>query len=122
MHARATNTYRAVDLQSAPKPDIMLRLFYRFAADCSGARKAIMARDIAVKGKALDHAMAIVNELQASLDHNSAPELCKNLDTVYRLVMSRLLTASMKLDLKQLDEAASMMSVLAEGFAQAQNK
>ncbi|HEY4057129.1 MAG TPA: flagellar export chaperone FliS [Kofleriaceae bacterium] len=122
MHARATNTYRAVDLQSAPKSDIMLRLFYRFAGDCSQARKAMMAHDIKTKGAALDHAMAIVNELQASLNHEAAPELCKHLENVYRFVTSRLLTASVKMDIKMLDEASNMMAGIAETMAQAQGK
>ena len=122
MHARAANAYRRVDLESAPKPMIVERLFARFANDVAQARDALARRDIANKAKALDHAIRIVVELQASLDHAAAPELCANLAALYRYVTDRLTEANLYLTIPPLDEAGHLMSELADAFRQAHQK
>ena len=71
MLARAANAYRRVDLESAPKTQILERLFDRFLADLATAREGIAVRDVKKKAAALDHAMQIVAELKASLDPKS---------------------------------------------------
>jgi flagellar protein FliS len=116
---RATNAYRSVDLNSAPKHEIMHRLFDRFLQDLEQGRIAIKAKDIAGKSKVLDHAIAIVNELQASLDHAAAPEMSANLDNLYRFVMDRIYQASLKLDAKPLDDATKVMKEIAGAFREA---
>ena len=58
MYSRsAANAYRRVDLESAPKYQIVDRLYERFARDVEEARNAIDAKDINAKAKALDHAL-----------------------------------------------------------------
>lgn len=121
MSARAANAYRRVDLDSAPKQDVVGRLFERFLADLAVAKTAIDARDITGKAKAIDHALRIVFELEASLDHDVSPELCANLQALYRFVAERIYHANVKLDAKALDEASKVMAELAGGFRQAQS-
>jgi len=116
MHARASATYRAVDLNSAPKHEIMFRLFDRFQHDLVVARTAIVGKDIVAKNAAVDHALRIVTELEASLDHAQSPELCANLERLYRFVTDQIYQASMKLDIKPLESASTIMSDLATSF------
>lgn len=116
MHARAANTYRRVDLDSAPRSQIVERLFERFAKDTETARVAIGARDIVGKAAALDHAMQIVTELAASLDHAAAPELCANLAALYDYVNQQLTDANVTLTTEPLDRANRVMSELGEAF------
>ncbi|MGE0399519.1 MAG: flagellar export chaperone FliS [Kofleriaceae bacterium] len=120
MHARAANAYRRVDLESAPKQDVLGRLFERFAADVTAARTAIAAKDIAGKAAALDHALRIVGELEASLDHNAAPALCAQLQALYRFVADELTKVNRSLDPKGLDAPAKIMNDLAAAFRDAQ--
>ena len=47
MYARAASSYRRVDLDSASRPDILMRLFARCLDDIAVARTAIGARDVA---------------------------------------------------------------------------
>lgn len=120
MHARAANAYRRVDLESAPKQDVLGRLFERFAADVTAARTAIAAKDIAGKAAALDHALRIVGELEASLDHNAAPALCTQLQALYRFVADELTKVNRSLDPKGLDAPVKIMNDLAAAFRDAQ--
>jgi flagellar biosynthetic protein FliS len=120
MHARAANAYRRVDLESAPKQDVLGRLFERFAADLVTARTAMAAKDIPGKAAALDHALRIVGELEASLDHTVAPELCAQLQSLYRFVADELTKANRSLDVKGLDAPAKIMTDIATAFRDAQ--
>lgn len=119
MHAHAAKVYRRVDLESAPKPQILERLFARFLADIATARDALGKKDVQGKANAIDHAMRIVVELQASLDHAAAPELCANLVALYDFVTDRLVQTNMTLSTKPLDEAQRVMTDLADAFKQA---
>ncbi|MFN0249711.1 MAG: flagellar export chaperone FliS [Kofleriaceae bacterium] len=116
MNARAANLYRRVDLESAPKHDVLGRLFDRFAVDVASAKKAIAAKDIIGKAAAIDHGLRIVSELQAALDPSLAPELCKNLYSLYEFVATQLCMANLSLDHKRLDEASRIMNELSTAF------
>ncbi len=118
MHARAAQTYRRVDLESAPKIQIVDRLYKRFADDVALARAAIVARDVRRKAAAIDHALQIAIELHAALDHAAAPELCANLAALYDFVQAELATASLRLDPAALDRAAKVMADLGSAFQQ----
>jgi flagellar protein FliS len=116
MLARAANAYRRVDLESAPKTQILERLFDRCLADIVAARAAIEAKDVKKKAAALDHALQIVGELKASLDINAAPELCANLLALYDFVTEKLMEANLALTFPPLDQATRVMSELGEAF------
>jgi flagellar protein FliS len=116
MFARAANAYRRVDLESAPKTQIVERLFDRCVRDIADARAAIAVRDIPKKASALDHALQIVVELKASLDVAAAPELCANLAALYDFVAERLIDANTTLALPPLDQATRVMTELGEAF------
>lgn len=116
MHARAANAYKNVDLESAPKHVVLERFFERFARDVAQARDAIVVHDIQRKANALDHALRIVGELTAALDHAMAPELCGNLAALYDYVSDRLATSNRTLELEPLDEAARLMAEIGSAF------
>jgi len=114
--SRAAAMYQRVDLESAPKHRIVERLFERFARDVEEARTAIAAKNVAVKAVSIDHALRIVSELEAALDHAAAPELCENLAALYAFVTRRLVEANTKLDVKALADAARIMRDLDVAF------
>jgi flagellar protein FliS len=116
MFARAANAYRRVDLESAPKTQIVERLFDRCVRDIADARAAITVRDIQKKASAIDHALQIVVELKASLDVAAAPELCANLAALYDFVAERLIDANTTLALPPLDQATRVMTELGDAF------
>jgi flagellar protein FliS len=118
MSARAANAYKRVDLESAPKSQILDRLFERFQRDLDDARRAITGKDIKTKAAALDHALQIVAELRAALDHAAAPELCANLAALYEFVMERITRASLSMQVAPLDEAGGVMAEIGAAFRQ----
>jgi len=119
MHARAANIYRTVDLESAPKSQILVRLFDRFSRDIGDAHAAITRGDIAAKAAAIGHASQIVVQLRAALDHKAAPELCAQLDALYGYVVDQLSVANAKLTTAPLDHATRVMVKLGDAFRRA---
>jgi flagellar secretion chaperone FliS len=122
MYARAANAYRTVDLESAPKPQVLDRLYGRLIGDLDTAAAAIRTRDIKAKANALDHASRIVTELIAALDHDAAPELCTHLVALYEFVQERISTASFRLDAGPLAQATEVLNHLRESFQLARSQ
>lgn len=119
MSLRAANAYRRVDLESAPKTMIVERLFDRFSLDLDTARAAIARKDVVGKASALDHALRIVVELQASLDHAASPELSANLHSLYGFVAEKIADCNLTQSPVSLDQAGRVMSELGDAFRQA---
>ena len=122
MNARAANAYKTVDLESAPKSQIVVRLFDRFMRDVDDAKAALAAKNIHEKARTIDHATCIVVELKAALDHSQAPELCANLEALYDFVLVRLAESNLSLAPGPLDQAVRVMKDLAEAFREAATK
>lgn len=117
MSSRAANAYRRVDLESAPKEQILERLFERFLVDIDRARSALATQNVAAKSAALDHAVQIAGELQASLDHAVAPELCENLSALYDFVIYQLMQVNLSMQPADLAPVERIMRELGTAFA-----
>jgi flagellar protein FliS len=118
MHAaRALRSYKTVSVESAPPRRLLDELMNRLLRDCVDARASIQAGDIAGKGKHIGHALAIVGELVAALDHSVAPELCSNLAALYQFVIDRLSDANVRKVEAPLHEAEKVVTTLREAFA-----
>ncbi|HTE54137.1 MAG TPA: flagellar export chaperone FliS [Kofleriaceae bacterium] len=119
MSSSALKAYRRNDLQTAPKTDILDRLFVRLEADLRAGQSAITAGDIAGRARALDHASRILTELIAALDTRAAPELCGNLEALYRYCQSSIGRASVERKAVLLDQSLKIVTTLRVSFAEA---
>ncbi len=116
MYARAATAYRRVDLDSAPKAEIVARLFTRFLDDVTAARGALDAGDVGRRALAIDHALRIVIGLRAALDHGAAPALAGELDALYAFVQDQLVRANVCRVAEPLDAAVRVMRELGDAF------
>lgn len=119
MSARAAHAYRKVYVESAQPSRILDELYAALLSDCRRAAQCIQVRDFNGKGIAIGRALAIVGELQAALDHGAAPELCRNLASLYAFVRGRLHRANLKMDAESLTEIEKVVAPLREGFQKA---
>jgi len=116
MQSRGAAIYRKVHLESAPPQRLLDELFRRLLADIDEARGLIVRRDVKGKARAIDHALRIVSELQAALDHRCAPELTANLAALYDYVAATLASSSAHLDPTPLEGVAKLIGDLREAF------
>jgi flagellar protein FliS len=114
--SRGINSYRQTEIQSRSPLELVVMLYdgaLRFTAD---ARTAMVRRDIRARQESLSRALAIVSELQSTLDMETGGEVAERLDKLYGFVRDRLMDASARQDLQPLDEARRVLTTLREGW------
>jgi flagellar secretion chaperone FliS len=114
--SRGINSYRQTEIQSRSPLELVVMLYdgaLRFTAD---ARTAMVRRDIRARQENLSRALAIVSELQSTLDMETGGEVAERLDKLYGFVRDRLMDASARQDLQPLDEARRVLTTLREGW------
>jgi flagellar protein FliS len=116
--SKAARSYKRTHVESSPAR-ILEALLRRLLRDLDDAKTAMAAKDAGKKGEMVNHALAILAELDAALDHSAAPELCQSLSSLYAFASDRLIAGSSKMDPKPLDEAAAVLATLEGAFASA---
>jgi flagellar protein FliS len=114
--ARGIDSYRQYEIQSRSPLELVVMLYDGALRFTSDARDAMMRRDIRARQQHLSRAMAIVSELQSTLDMETGGEVAEHLDKLYGFVRDRLIDASLKQDLQPLDEARRVLTTLREGW------
>ena len=74
--------------------------------------------DLAKRGAAISRALAIVAELQQSLDIEAGGEIARNLRALYFFVTDRLLEANVTNRVEALDEAIGVLETLYEAWSE----
>lgn len=110
---RAMTAYQNVGtgntVASAP-PEQLTRLLLDGACERIARAKGHLQRgQVAERGAQTGAAIAIVDELRASLRHEVAPALCANLDPLYDYIQRLLLRAGVERRIAPLDEAAHLL-------------
>jgi len=116
---RWADAYRQVESQSRTPMELVVML-YDGAIRFVGLAQAAFARnDIGARGDAISRAIAIVSELQNTLDLNSGGDLARELDRLYTYINSRLLDVTVKRDATGLEEVKKLLTTLREAWIQA---
>ncbi|RTL05631.1 MAG: flagellar export chaperone FliS [Lysobacterales bacterium] len=79
-------------------------------------RRALEAGDVAARGLAIGKALDIVAGLRGSLNFEAGGEIATNLDALYEYLERRLLQANLEADAGMLDEAATLLRQVKEGW------
>ena len=114
---RGLDTYRRTAIQSSSPVQLVVMLYDGALRFCGEARGAILRRDIAAKGKALSKAIAIVGELQGTLDLERGGEVAVSLHQLYSFLTDRLMAASFSQSVEPLDQAVRVLTNLRDGWA-----
>ena len=114
------NQYRKVQSQSAvndASPHMLIAMLFRGALDnIAVARGAIGRGEAALKGEKIGRAIDIVDNLRSSLDMSVGGEVAQNLKDLYDYMEGRLLTANMEDDAPALEEVASLLGEISQGW------
>ena len=121
MNQAALQQYQSISVQgcmtdASPHQIIVMQLdgaLDRVAA----ARGAITRNEIGRKGELLSSAIAIVDSLRASLDHERGGEISANLASLYDYIERRLVEINMTSDISLLREVGSLLTEIKIGWA-----
>jgi flagellar protein FliS len=113
--------YREVGASTAldgASPHKLVSLLYAaLASQIAGARGALARGDIPAKGRAISHAVRIVDEgLNAPLDMAGGGAIAANLHDLYDYMVQHLTMANLKNDDTMLAECARLVETLREGW------
>ena len=115
----AADRYQTTQNETASPQRLMVLLFEAALKHARAGAQALEQGRRAEAVPALTKASDIVAELEATLDHSQAPELCKNLSAVYRFVATRLTSAALTGKAKTAREAERAFAPVADAFRQA---
>lgn len=113
--------YRDVGASTAlddASPHKLVSLLYEaLASQLAGARGALARRDVAEKGRAISHAVRIIEEgLCAPLDMQRGGAIAINLHDLYDYMVQQLTLANLKNDDALLGECMRLVETLREGW------
>ena len=98
-------------------PVELISILYEYAVlSVQDARTALADKDIAARSKAIMKAIAIIGELDTSLDHSQGGEIAENLTRLYDYMRQRLTTANLLQQDAPLEEVESLLKTLGEAW------
>lgn len=109
--------YKRTQVQSSSPLELVVMLYDGALAAMHVARAAIERRDIGARRDAIAKVLAIVNELQSTLNMGEGGAVAAALDELYAYVNGRLLQAAGDNAVEPLDDAIRVFAGLREAWA-----
>jgi len=115
--AHAATAYRQTETESRTPLELVVMLYDGALRHIAASRAAIARGDAPGATRANSRALAIVSELQNTLDVERGGSIAESLDELYRYVTARLVDASFRRDPAALDEAANLLKPLRDAWS-----
>ena len=109
-------SYVQTQTTAATPLELVVMLYDAGVRHADAAHDAMVAGDIPVRRTAMNKLMAIVAELQNTLDLSRGGQVAKDLDDLYTYMTSRLITAVSEQDARPIDEVRRLLATLQEGW------
>ena len=114
--ARGVAAYRQAEVQTGSPVELVVMLFDGAIRFVTMARDGLHRGDLQAKRLGVSRALAILSELQSTLDVEHGGTLATRLEGLYVHVTGRLLDASVRRDAAPLDEALTVLTPLRDAF------
>jgi flagellar secretion chaperone FliS len=114
--ARAAQAYIQTQVNSRSPLELVVLLYEGLIRFTGEARGAIERGDLTAKRTSMSRALAVLSELQSTLNMPEGGELAQSLDGLYTYINGRLLDASMQNDVSPLDETIKLANTLREAW------
>jgi flagellar protein FliS len=119
---RGAQAYIQTQISSRSPLELVVMLYEGLIRFSGEARSAIERGDLVAKRAAMSRALAIVSELQSTLNMAEGGELATSLDNLYTYINGRLLDASMQNTVEPLDETLKLASTLRDAWSEIANR
>jgi flagellar secretion chaperone FliS len=118
MSPRGADAYRRTAVQSSSPLGLVVMLYDGAIKFVLEAREAIARNDVRARTAAVSRALAIVAELQNTLNLKEGGEVGRELDRLYSYLNTRLLDITAKADDEAAKEVHKLLSTLRDGWSQ----
>jgi flagellar protein FliS len=114
---QASNAYRQTEAQSRTPLELVVMLYDGALRFLTQARGAIEQNNIPARREAISRTLAIMSELQSTLDIDKGGAIAESLDRLYQYIAGLLIDASFKKDTRPVDEAVRLLTMLRDAWA-----
>ncbi len=119
MARHGAHAYQVVDAQSSSPLELVVMLYDGAIRFLKQAKDAHERGDLRGCSASISRVLAIVSELQSTLDVEKGLDIAHELDRLYHYIIGRLLDVTTKQDAAALDEILSLLGTLRDGWASA---
>jgi flagellar secretion chaperone FliS len=116
--ARAAQTYYQTQVQSQSPLELVVMLYDGALRFMRATIDATERQDLDAKRQAMSRTMAIISELQSSLNLSDGGDIAKNLDALYSYVNGLLVDANINRSVEPIHEAIKLLTPLRDAWAQ----
>ncbi|OGQ93961.1 MAG: flagellar export chaperone FliS [Deltaproteobacteria bacterium RIFOXYD12_FULL_57_12] len=111
--------YQNTQVSTASPEQVLILLYDGAIRFLCQAQQAIETGDIPMRAEKINKVVAIVTELDNSLDHEIGGEIAQHLDALYNFMIRELLTANLRNDAKRLKVVEALLTDLRRTWMQA---
>jgi flagellar protein FliS len=115
---RGADAYRRMNVETRSPLELVVMLYDGVLRHLGEARSAIERRDVPARAEAVSRALAILAELQGTLNISEGGAIAADLDRLYGYIIGRMLDVTAKQDIAAIDEIRKLMTPLRESWAQ----
>lgn len=112
------NTYFQTQVRSRSSIELVVMLYDGATKFLGQARDAAAQRDTEAAQESISRSLAIIAELQNTLNMDAGGELAETLDALYVFIRERLLDASLRGDRTAIDDSLRVLAPLREAWAE----
>lgn len=118
LQARGAQAYHQTQIQSRSPLELVVMLYDGAIRHLGQAQRANAQNDPGARRDALSRTLAIIGELQASLNLHEGREIAASLDGLYAYLTTRLLEVATRKDASAIDEAIHLLTPLRDAWAE----
>jgi flagellar secretion chaperone FliS len=118
MMARGANAYNQTHVQTRSPLELVVMLYDGALRFLDQAADAMDANDMSAKAVALSRALAILAELQNTLNVQDGGDVARQLDALYTHATERLLDANVRRSSGPIREVTALLRPLRDAWAQ----
>ncbi len=111
--------YKQTAVETANPGRILITLYDAAIRFLRLGVQQINENNVAAKGVSLSRAYAIISEFIHALDHSKAPELCRNLESIYNFMLEQIGDANTQMSAAPIGPVLDYMVDLRETWSQA---
>ena len=115
---RGAQAYIQTQVNSRSPLELVVLLYEGLIRFTGEARSAIERRDLIAKRTAMSRALAVLSELQSTLNMSEGGELAASLDNLYTYINGLLLDGSMQNTVEPLDETLKLAATLRDAWSE----
>jgi flagellar protein FliS len=118
----ASTAYRQLEVRESNPVHLVVLLYDQLIRDLRAAADACDRADVPTRTSEIDHAMAVVGQLQATLNMQAGQEVAANLKRFYEILRTHLLTAQLQASGEMLRGQIPAVMEVREGWAEVERQ